>query len=184
MKTLIPLLILTFAVFNLTACYDERAASQPQKSVETIDINKYVGTWYEIARFDAFFQKDCVGVTAEYQIIPDGKISVMNKCHLKTLDGETKQATGTARVPDPTKPAQLKVRFDQFGANFFEGDYWVIALDKHYKWAVVSEERGRYLWILSRTPQMDEKLYKSIVRDLDAKSIQTKFLQKTLQFNP
>ena len=181
MKIFLPL-VLILASLTLTACYDERAASKPQTSVTRIDLNKYIGTWYEIARFDAFFQKDCVAVTAEYQKISDDKISVVNTCRLKTIDGEIKQATGTARIPDPAKPAQLKVHFDQFGANFFEGDYWVIALDhKHYQWAVVSEERGRYLWILSRTPHMNNKTYNNIVRNLNAKGIQTKFLQKTEQ---
>jgi apolipoprotein D and lipocalin family protein len=180
MKTLLSLLIV-FATFTLTACYSERAATQPQTSVSQINLDKYVGTWYEIARFDAFFQKNCVAVTAEYQKIENDKISVVNTCRLKTIDGEIKQATGTARIPDPAKPAQLKVRFNQFGANFFEGDYWVIALDKNYRWAVVSEERGRYLWVLSRTPTMNDKTYHNIVRDLEAKGIQTKFLQKTEQ---
>ncbi len=179
-KTYIIFVTLLSFLF-LTGCYGERAATKPQTSVATIDLNRYEGRWYEIARFDAFFQKDCVAVTADYKKIADDKISVINSCRLKTIDGDMKQATGIARIPDASKPAQLKVRFDQFGANFFEGDYWVIALDKNYKWAVVSEEQGRYLWILSRTPKMDNKVYNRILNDLESKGLQTKFLQKTVQ---
>ena len=179
MKHIVPLLILS--LLALTSCNSERAALKPQTSVSSIDLTRYEGRWYEIARFDMWFQKNCVGVTADYKILATDKISVVNSCRLHTLDGELKTATGTARVPDPAYPAQLKVRFDQFGANLFEGDYWVIALDKHYKWAVVSSEAGKSLWILSRTPRMNDKTYNKIIADLKTKGIRTEFLIKTEQ---
>lgn len=179
MKQIIPLLLLS--LFTLTSCHSERAALKPQTSISAIDLKRYEGLWYEIARFDVFFQKNCVGVTAEYTKIAADKISVVNTCHLHKLDGEIKQVRGTARLPDLAFPAQLKVRFDSFPANLFEGDYWVIALDKNYQWAVVSEKTGSYLWILSRTKTMPEKTYDNIIESLKAKGLRTDLLIKTAQ---
>lgn len=169
------------AVLLTTGCTADRAALKLQESVKAIDLNHYTGLWYEIARFDVFFQKNCVGVTAEYTKIAADKISVVNTCHLHKLDGEIKQVRGTARLPDLAFPAQLKVRFDSFPANLFEGDYWVIALDKNYQWAVVSEKTGSYLWILSRTKTMPEKTYDNIIESLKAKGLRTDLLIKTAQ---
>lgn len=182
MNRTISVLLFLLSCLALSGCYAERTALKPQMSVSSIDIDRYSGRWYEIARFDAFFQKDCTGVTAEYKKISPSQISVLNSCHLKSLDGHLKTAHGVARIPNSDHPAQLKVRFDQFPANLFEGDYWVIALDnKNYQWSVVSEPKGKYLWILSRTKTMDSALYNRIIDDLNSKGIQTKFLMKTVQ---
>lgn len=131
----------------------------PPQTVAKLDLNRYLGKWHEIARFDARFQRGCVGSTAEYALLPDGRISVKNTCHKETADGELKEATGVAWLPDPAEPAKLRVRF--FWP--FSADYWVIALDDDYQWAVVGHPSRDYLWILSRTATMDEELYKKIL---------------------
>lgn len=131
----------------------------PLKTVAKIDLNRYLGKWHEIARFDARFQRGCVGSTAEYALLPDGRISVKNTCHKETTDGELKEATGIAWIDDPAEPAKLRVRF--FWP--FSAAYWVIALDDDYRWAVVGHPSRDYLWILSRTPTMEEELYQKIL---------------------
>ncbi len=181
MNRFLLLALLLLSLPFLTSCYAERTSLKPLSSVEKISLDRYQGRWYEVARFDAFFQKDCVGVTADYKKISDDTIEVINSCRLKTLDGELKQVSGVARIPNLKNPAQLKVRFSKFPANLFEGNYWVIALDTKYKWAVVSEPQGRYLWILSRTKTLPDALYKKIIDDLKSTGIKTEFLQKTKQ---
>ena len=98
--------------------------------VEELDIQQYLGTWYEIARYDHSFERGLVGVTAEYSMRDDGKIRVINSGYKNSLDGEFSQAEGKAKIPNPEKaPAKLKVAF----FLFFYGDYFVMELDKDYK---------------------------------------------------
>lgn len=125
-----------------------RAEGPPVRSVGQIDLTRYVGKWYEIAAFPMYFQRDCIAdTTAEYTWRPDGEISVDNRC--RTASGSA-QATGRAWMPDGAGPGQLKVSF--FWP--FRSDYWVIGLDADYRWAVVGNPNRRYLWLLSRTPQL------------------------------
>lgn len=130
--------------------------------VKEFDINQYLGTWYEIARFDHRFERGLVGVTANYSIRNDGKIKVINSGFKQTLDGKKSEATGKAKIPDPGTPSKLKVSFFWF----FYGDYFILELDQNYQWAVVGSSSDNYLWILSRSPQMDEILYRQIVAKL------------------
>ena len=117
------------------------AVPQPTKSVE---LSRYLGRWYELARYEQGFQKDCDGVTADYALRPDGKLSVLNKC--RKPDGSLKSAQGKAKIVDSATNAKLKVSF--FGP--FYGDYWVLDHADDYSWAIVGEGSGRYLWLLSR----------------------------------
>jgi len=130
--------------------------------VKEFDINQYLGTWYEIARFDHRFERGLVGVTANYSIRNDGKIKVINSGFKQTLDGKKSEATGKAKIPDPGTPSKLKVSFFWF----FYGDYFILELDQNYQWAVVGSSSDNYLWILSRSPQMDEILFQQIVANL------------------
>lgn len=124
------------------------AESQPVQSVGQIDLKRYAGKWYEIAAFPMFFQRNCIGdTTAEYTLTPDGNVTVDNRC--RTESGFD-QANGKAWAPDATRNAELKVSF--FWP--FRADYWVIGLAKDYRWAVVGNPNRKYLWILSRTPQL------------------------------
>ena len=119
-------------------------------SVGRLELSRYLGKWFEIAAFPMFFQRHCIGdTTAEYSLKSDGEISVINRC--RTENGFD-QAVGTAWVPDSARSAELKVSF--FWP--FRADYWVIGLDPDYRWAVVGNPNRKYLWILSRTPQLPQ----------------------------
>jgi apolipoprotein D and lipocalin family protein len=113
-----------------------------------VDINRYLGRWYEIARFENRFEKNCEGVTADYSIRADGLIGVENTCRKGGPSGEARRAVGRAKIADKESNAKLKVSF--FGP--FWGDYWIIDLTDDYSRSIVGEPSGRYLWILSRTP--------------------------------
>lgn len=131
--------------------------------VKNLDIQKYLGTWYEIARYDHRFERGLEGVTANYSMRDDGKIKVLNSGYKNSLDGKFSQAEGKAKIPDPeNNPAKLKVSF----FLFFYGDYFVLQLDKDYNWAVIGSSSDKYLWILSRTPQMQDGVYQQILNDL------------------
>jgi apolipoprotein D and lipocalin family protein len=141
-------------------------AAAPERGVlevvDQVDLDRYLGTWYEIARFPAWFQRGCTAVRADYGLRDDGLIRVVNSCRKGSLEGKLKQSTGRAKVADTTRNAKLKVSF--FGP--FWGDYWIIDLDPDYQWAVVSEPRRKYLWILSRSRTMEQDLFESITARL------------------
>ena len=125
-----------------------RDASAPLRTVEQVDIERYLGLWYEIARFPNRFEENCEGVTAEYSRRADGLIGVVNTCRKGAPDGPVEVANGRARIVDETSNAKLEVSF--FGP--FWGDYWIIDLAEDYSLALVGEPEGRYLWVLARTP--------------------------------
>lgn len=152
---------LLVALLGLTGCASTSGAlpgAAPLESVEDLDLDRYLGRWYEIERYPNSFQKRLVGVTADYDRRPDGRIQVVNRGYVDTLDGGQKTARAKAWIPDVDQPARLRVQF--FWP--FTGNYWVIALDPDYQWAVVGEPKRRYLWILSRTPEMDPARLESI----------------------
>lgn len=134
-------------------------AAAEVRPVPSLDLERYAGKWYEIARLPNRFQRACVSdTTATYTLRPDRKITVLNQC--RTREGKTRSARGTARLASDTGPgSQLKVTF--FWP--FSGDYWVIGLDPEYRWALVGEPGRKYLWILSREPKMDDALYERIL---------------------
>jgi apolipoprotein D and lipocalin family protein len=125
------------------------------KAVEQLDITRYAGQWHEIARLPMFFQRNCVGeITAQYTLLDDGLVGVRNSC--RNDEGEFEVVEGVAR-PVQGHPGQLEVRFapDWLAwLPFTWADYWVIALDPDYQWAIVGEPGREYLWILARTPQI------------------------------
>jgi len=170
---LAPVALLAISAAGITGC----ASGPPLAVVPEVDLGRYMGLWYEIARYPVSFQKGCVAVTAEYSLNRDGTVKVRNACRKGTLDGPPKSIDGTARVPDPAVPAKLKVRFFWF----FEGDYWIIDLGKNYQYAAVGTPRRSMLWVLSREPQMDERLYQEIVSRLAAKGFDPGRLVRTPQ---
>lgn len=154
----------------LTACASiprpgpvgNRAVPEPAKSV---DLQRYLGRWYEQFRYEASFQKDMEAVAADYSLNPDGSIRVYNTGHKGSVDGKRKASTGRAKVVDTNSNAKLKVSF--FGP--FYGDYWVLDHGDGYEWSIVGEPSGRYLWALTRQKKPDPSLIaflKSRVRDL------------------
>lgn len=130
--------------------------------VKQLDINRYLGKWYEIARFDHRFERGLIGVTATYSYRKDGKIKVVNSGYKKSFDGNLSEAIGKARIPNPYISSKLKVSFFWF----FYGDYFVLELDDDYQWAVIGSSSDKYLWILSRRPQMYENLYNQLLKNL------------------
>lgn len=148
--------------------------------VKELDIKKYMGTWYEIARYDHRFEHGMVGVTATYSIRKDGKIEVLNSGYKESLDGKYSQAVGKAKIPDPANnPAKLKVSFFWF----FYGDYFVLDLDKDYQWVLIGSSSDKYLWILSRKPQMEKALYDQLLSKLQTRGYDVSKLIKVDQKN-
>ena len=151
--------------------------SSPLTTVSHVDLNRYMGEWYEIARYPNSFQKGCVGSKATYSLLDDGKVSVLNECYDGSFSGKLRSAKGKAWVIDKNTNAKLKVSF--FWP--FSGDYWIIDLGDNYKYAVVGHPKRKYLWILSRTKTMEEKVYKAILSRLKDKQYDTSKLIKTIQ---
>lgn len=137
---------------------------EPVTTVESVDLARYVGTWYEIARLPMWFQRHCVDSKAVYTRRDDGRIGVHNEC--VTDSGEVSQADGTATVVDPVTNARLSVTFDNWFSRLFgsssEGNYWILALDSDYQTAMVGTPDRRYLWMLARSPHIAEATYQDL----------------------
>jgi apolipoprotein D and lipocalin family protein len=162
----------TLVIVLLSAAY----ATAPLRTVDYVDLQRYSGKWYEIARYPNRFQRDCESdTTAEYTLKQDGKVQVVNACRKK--EGSLKTAHGTAKVADKMTNAKLKVTF--FWPFF--GDYWVIGLSPDYRYAIVGEPKRKYLWILSRTPVMDEATYQEVVAQVRTAGYDPEKLIKTRQ---
>lgn len=147
------------------------------KTVSYVDPKLYVGKWYEIASFPQWFQKGCVATTANYSLREDGDIDVLNECRLNSFEGEEKKAKGKAVIVDKETNSKLKVSF--FWP--FYGKYWIIDLAKNYEYAVVGHPNRKYLWILSRSKNMDQKLYSEITDRVQKMEFDISRLQKTPQ---
>jgi lipocalin len=137
------------------------AKSQKVPTVEsTVDLYRYKGLWYEIARLPNWFERKLKCPSATYILRDDGKITVINKGNLLSDPQKVNSAKGVAWIPDKNSPAKLKVQF--FWP--FSGDYWIMVLDKDYKYVLVGEPSFKYLWILSREKKMDEETYNMLLR--------------------
>lgn len=133
----------------------------PLNTVPKVELDRYVGRWYEVARYPNRFERDCArDVTAEYSLQENGKIRVVNSCTKQ--DGKRKQAKGSAKIVDKASNAKLKVTF--FWP--FYGDYWIIDLDPEYRWAVIGEPKRQFLWILGRTPTLEASTMQDILSRL------------------
>ncbi|HCW07820.1 MAG TPA: hypothetical protein DGG95_10710 [Cytophagales bacterium] len=140
--------------------------------VSHVDLNKYLGKWYEIAHLPFKFEDGCSNITATYTLNNNGSISVLNE---RMKDGKTKQATGKAKVVDKNSGAKLKVTF--FWP--FYGDYWIIKLDENYSYSVVGTPNRKFLWILSRTKQIDSELNSELIEFAKSKGFNVDNLIKT-----
>jgi lipocalin len=149
----------------------------PLTAVDSLELPRYLGTWYEIAKYPVSFEKGLVGVQADYSLRGDGDVRVVNSGYEGTFEGERSTAEGRAWVVDPAEPAKLRVRF--FWP--FSAPYWVIALDPDYDWAVVGEPGRKYLWILCRSKTMPDDLYDEIVARIHELGYDTSRLEKMPQ---
>jgi apolipoprotein D and lipocalin family protein len=159
MKILILSLLLLFSGC-LSGQKNNNGKMIDKSTVKSLDIDRYAGKWYEIARFPNSFEKNLVGVTATYKLRSNGKIDVINQGYMGSLDGKLKTAKGKAYIPDKKEPGKLKVAF----FLFFYADYYVMELDTiNYQWALIGSSTDKYLWILSRTPQLDPETYQMLI---------------------
>lgn len=177
----LPALLLAAA---LLPAVSPAAEPPPVQALPAMDVQRYAGQWFEVARFPNRFQKQCSGdVTARYTPQADGNVQVLNRCRL--ADGRYDEATGQARLQDPAgRNTQLEVRFAPAWLSWLPwvwGDYWVIALDRDYRYALVGTPDRGYLWVLSRTPQLDERAYADMLEKAKAQGYDVSRLQRTAQ---
>ncbi|CAN5535360.1 lipocalin family protein [soil metagenome] len=140
--------------------YLKRVSKPPLEVFPQVDLDKYLGEWYEIARLPAPFEKECYSTKAVYEKNEDGTISVTNTCRIESIQGKLKRAKGKAIVSDPETNAKLKVQF--FWP--FSGNYWILDVGPGYEYALVGEPARKYLWILSRTPELEKIIIEKLVQ--------------------
>ncbi|MBT4551941.1 lipocalin family protein [bacterium] len=155
MKKYKYIILLLLNILLLGCIPDKFTENLPNKNIE---LKKYLGTWYEIARIPNWFEKNLVGVTATYSIKENGNIKVLNQGYKNQLNGELKKAIGEAWIPDKNKTGRLKVSF--FGP--FSADYIIIEIDKNYQYALVGSGKD-FLWVLSRTPNLESNIYENLL---------------------
>jgi len=169
--------LIVIGLLALAGCAHTDNSQPPLQTVPQVDLQRYLGTWYEIASFPQWFQKGCTATTDTYALRSDGEIDVVNRCRKDRLDGKADEAHGRAQIVDAVSKAKLKVTF--FWP--FWGDYWIIDLGQQYEYAVVGNPNRQYLWILARQPHLDAAVYAGIITRLKAQGYDPQGLQKTLQ---
>jgi apolipoprotein D and lipocalin family protein len=156
----------------------------PVNTIAALDVPRYMGTWYEIAKFPNRFQAKCAANTrASYLATTDGSVQVLNSC--VTADGSAIDALGLAKQVGGATSPKLQVRFAPAWLSWLPmvwGDYWVIDLDADYQLAAVSDAKRDYLWVLSRTPHISDKAYDALMARLKAQSFDISKLERTQQF--
>ena len=161
---------------SLFGCMD---SYPPLETATNVNLKQYVGKWYEIASFPNYFQKGCNCTTAEYELVDD-YVKVTNTCRKDSVSGKQIQAIGKATAVEGSNNSKLKVSF--FWP--FKGDYWIIELAPDYSYVVVGDPARKYLWILSRTPKMDENIYQQLLVKIRQKEFDITKLKKTAQDCP
>jgi lipocalin len=152
MKLKLSFIILFSSFIVIGGCQNKKSDKMNIETVKEVDLQRYLGKWYEIARFDHSFERGLVGATATYSMRDDGKIKVLNQGFKNTLDGELSKAEGKAKLTD--EPGKLKVSFFWI----FYADYYILELDENYQWALIGSKSDKYLWILSRTPKLEDNV--------------------------
>lgn len=175
--------LLTIFVMLWLGCAMAANDPPPMKTIASLELPRYLGKWYEIAKYPNRFQKQCVSHTvAEYSVKAEGQLQVLNRC--RRADGQEDMAVGAAKQIGDTTSPKLQVRFAPAWLSFIPlvwGDYWVIDLDADYQLAAVSEPKREYLWVLSRTPQVDPKAYEALMVRLKAQGLDPSKLEMTNQ---
>jgi apolipoprotein D and lipocalin family protein len=162
--------LLPLVIFGCSSKYP------PLEVVKDVDLKRYLGKWYEIAKLPNSFQKNCYSSIAEYSIIDDETIRVLNSCRKDSMDGEPDQISGKAYIVPNSNNAKLRVQF--FWP--FRGDYWIIELDENkYEWAVVGTPSRKYLWILSRSKTIDSAFYKDLIERIKSKGFDITKIERT-----
>ena len=154
-RNILEMKIVRRLVMFLLAFNHQGYANPPLKTIPSLDVHRYTGTWYEIARLPNQFQKECIGhVSATYQVLASGELAVFNKCLKQS--GKWSVAKGIAWFSEKPAGSKLKVSFVPLlkHLHLFSGDYWILDLDSDYHWSIVGSPDRKYLWILSRTPKL------------------------------
>lgn len=166
---------------------DYRSAEAPPDVVDSVDLERYAGKWYEIARYPNRFEDKrryrCVAVTAEYRVQEDGRVSVTNTCHEDEIDGPTNRAEGVARSVSPSN-AKLEVTFAPEWIDAAWGDYWILDLRDDYGAALVGDPEGKYLWVLGRAPAMPDATYEALLETARSQGFATDPLERVPQPTP
>ncbi len=181
----LPLLALAVAAVAgcSTPTTTERLGLSELQTVDLVEVDRYLGDWFEIASFPQDVQAGCTATNTTYTLRDDGEIDLVNRCRKDSLDGPEDIANGRARIVDTATNAKLEVSF--FGP--FWGPYWVIELgdtgdgEAKYSYAVVGHPSRDYLWILSRERELSDEVYAGILERLGAVGYETDRLKKTLQ---
>jgi apolipoprotein D and lipocalin family protein len=187
MKLKISVIVLVSAIVSACSQLPFASASSdnlpPLKTIATLDVPRYMGTWYEIAKYPNKFQKKCVAETlAQYSLQPEGTVKVTNRC--KKADGSIDEAIGEARQIGIATSPKLQVRFAPVWLARIPlvwGNYWVIDLDPAYRLVAVSEPKREFLWVLSRTPTVSAQAYDALLARLKAQGFELDGLERTQQ---
>jgi len=174
-------MIIILFLFLFTEVGAENTVKDVPQTVPQVDLQRYAGLWYEIAKIPNRFQKKCAGhTTAEYTLGDDNKIKVVNRCVKE--DGSVEEIEGIAKVVDPVSQARLKVSFFRpLGISLFWGDYWIIGLGQDYEYAIVGTPNRKYGWILSRKPQLSKDKLEDIFQQLREQGYRPEDFQMTPQ---
>ncbi|MBK9153304.1 MAG: lipocalin family protein [Chloracidobacterium sp.] len=183
MKKIVNYALIAAAVMVIWAVPAFSQTPAKLEAVRGLDLNKYLGKWYEIAKYPNKFQKQCAGnTTATYSLKPNGRIEVLNECTKR--DGTRDSAKGEAKIPDKANNAKLKVRFAPSALSFLPfvwANYWVVALGPNYEYALIGEPDRKYFWILSRKPEMSDAEYQNLLRRAESLGFVPSKVEKTPQ---
>lgn len=163
----ISLCFLLLIGLSNTACRSKSNSNVNTATVKDFDLKRFMGKWYEIARYDHRFEEGMTHVTAEYTLLPNGKVKVINRGVKK---GKPKEIVGKARQTDPKRyPGRLEVSF----FLWFYSPYYILNIDKDYQYALIGSDTDNYLWILSRTPQLPKEIMNNLLNELKQRGYDT-----------
>jgi apolipoprotein D and lipocalin family protein len=179
MKLATRVSLLALAIFGIKAL--AFGADEPLETVDHVDLTRYLGKWFEIARLPLSWENKCISdVTATYTLQPDGKIGVLNSC--RKSDGKITQSKGIAKIASKKDSSNSKLKVTFFWP--FSGDYWILDLDPNYRWALVGNPNRKNLWILSRTPDLNQEIVDALLARGKALGFDTRKIAMTKQIQP
>ncbi|HVW24072.1 MAG TPA: lipocalin family protein [Polyangiaceae bacterium] len=164
---------LVCAAMSLTGCYD---GAPPPDVAKGVDLARFQGKWYEIAKLPRPTEVECTGTVATYRMRGDGQLDMNSECHLHALDGELKTVTANLKVPDPKTPAKLALDI-----GGFYGDYWILEVGSDYEYAVIGHPSREYLWVLSRAPTLAPATMTAVLERAKAQQFAVERLEYTVQ---
>jgi apolipoprotein D and lipocalin family protein len=160
----------------LSGCYD---GAPPPDVAPVVDLERFAGKWYEIAKLPRLTETECTGTVSTYRIQGDGDLQMNSECHVRALDGELKTMTANLKVPDRATPAKLAL-----GISGFYGDYWILEVGADYEYAVIGHPSREYLWVLSRTPTLAPATMSAVLKRAKAQQFAVERLEYTVQAPP